>query len=415
MRLFLAVFLCISTTAAAQDTLSVTLPQADSLFIRQNLLALAGRFQIETAQAQIVQARLFDNPIASLEFNGYNPGSSQFFDVGPGGQKALALQQTILLAGKRSKRVAVATEQSRLTELQFADLLRTLRFDLHSRFYSIYFTSNTLAVYRQQRVRLTETIAAFARQYEKNNVALRELVRLKALLLQLNNDQLELQNRLTEQQRDLRILLQTSATIRPVIRPADTTRFARPLPALNDAVALAVANRPDLKGAEAAVRQADANAAFQKALATPDLRVGGLFDQNASYTPNYVGLTLSMDLPILNRNQGNIRSARAQGAYLRMAQKQVLTVVENEIRASLEQIQQTEIAYRSIDQSFPAQFDQLNQSILRNFERGNVSLIEFVDLFEAYLQNVQQLNRLSADRITAYEQLTYTIGTDLFR
>ena len=415
MRLYFAVFLCICTSAAAQDTLSVTLPQADSLFIRQNLLALAGRFQVEAAQAQIVQARLFDNPIASLEFNGYNPGSNQFFDVGPGGQKALALQQTILLAGKRSKRVAVATAQTRLTELQFADLLRTLRFDLHSRFYSIYFTTNTLTVYRQQRTRLTETIAAFARQYEKNNVALRELVRLKALLLQLNNDQLELQNRLTEQQRDLRILLQTSATIRPVIRPADTTRFARLLPTLNDAVALAIANRPDLKGAEMAVRQADANAALQKALATPDLRVGGLFDQNASYTPNYLGFTISIDVPILNRNQGNIQSARAQGAYLRLAQKQVLTVVENEIRASLEEIEQTEVAYRSIDQSFPAQFDQLNQSILRNFERGNVSLIEFVDLFETYLQNVQQLNRLSADRITAYEQLTYTIGTDLFR
>ncbi|MBO0938046.1 TolC family protein [Fibrella sp. HMF5335] len=415
MRLCFAVFLCICTTAAAQDTLSVTLPQADSLFIRRNLLALAGRFQIEAAQAQIVQARLFDNPTAYLELNAFNPAAGQVLDVGGTGQKALAIQQTILLAGKRSKRVAVATQQSRLTELQFADLLRTLRFDLHSRFYSIYFTSNTLAVYRQQRTRLTETIAAFARQYEKNNVALRELVRLKALLLQLNNDQLELQNRLTEQQRDLRILLQTSATIQPIIRPADTTRFARSLPTLTDAVSLALENRPDLKGAEVAVRQADANAAFQKALATPDLRVGGMFDQNASYTPNYLGITLSMDLPILNRNQGNIQSARAQGSYLRLAQRQVLTVVENEIRAALEEIQQTEVAYRSIDQSFPAQFDQLNQSILRNFERGNVSLIEFVDLFETYLQNVQQLNRLSADRITAYEQLTFTIGTDLFR
>ena len=180
MRLLFAVFLCICTSVAAQDTLSVTLPQADSLFIRQNLLALAGRFQIEAAQAQIAQAKLFDNPTAYLELNAFNQSAGQLFDVGTGGQKALAIQQTILLAGKRSKRVAVATEQSRLTELQFADLLRTLRFDLHSRFYSIYFTNNTLAVYRQQRIRLTETIAAFARQYEKNNVALRELVRLKA-------------------------------------------------------------------------------------------------------------------------------------------------------------------------------------------------------------------------------------------
>ncbi|WP_460977436.1 TolC family protein [Spirosoma knui] len=405
----------LSTTVQAQDTLSLSLRQADSLFVQRNLLALAGRYQIEAAQAQVIQARLFDNPTANLELNAYNPALRRPLDVGKGGQKAFSIQQTVLLAGKRSKRVAVATEQVRLTELQFADLLRTLRFDLHSRFYELYFAQNTLTVFANQRARLTETVQAFERQYSRNNVSLRDLIRLKALLVQLTNDQLNLQNQLTEQQRDLRTLLQTTAAIRPEAAPTDLARYRTNLPSAGSAVDLALENRPDLRGAEVAIRQAEANVSLQKALATPDLRVGGLYDQNASYTPNYTAVTLSMDLPLLNKNQGNIRSARAQADYQRLVQRNVRTVVENEVQAALQQIQQTEAAYQSVDPGFAAQYDELNRGILRNFERGNISLIEFVDLFETYLANVQQLNRLAADRINAYEQLNYTVGTDLFK
>ncbi|MEZ0538445.1 TolC family protein [Fibrella arboris] len=415
IALLLGASITVATTAAAQDTLSVTLFQADSLFLKQNLQALAGRFQIDAAQAQIVQAQLYENPFVSFEFNAFNPTLGQAFDVGRNGQKAITIQQTILLAGKRNKRVAVATQQARLTELQFADLLRTLRFDVHSRFFSVFFTTNTLQVYAQRRVRLTETIAAFERQYAKSNVALKELVRLKALLLQLTNDQLELQNQLIDQQRDLRILLQTAQTIRPVLAPRDTARYNQPLPTLQRAVTVAFDNRPDLQGSAVAIQQADANVNLQRALAKPDLRVGALYDQNASYVTNYLGLTVGMDLPVFNRNQGNIRSAIAQGQFLRLGQRTQQTIVENEVRASLEQIQQTNAAFQSIDARFPAQFDELSQNVLRNFEKGNIALIEFVDLFETYLENVRQLNRLRADRITAYEQLSFVLGTDLFK
>jgi cobalt-zinc-cadmium efflux system outer membrane protein len=405
----------LGTSVQAQDTLSVSLRQADSVFLQRNLLALAGRYQIEATQAQVIQARLLDNPTINVELNAYNPALHRPLDVGGQGQKAFSIQQTILLAGKRNKRVAVATEQARLTELQFTDLLRTLRFELRSRFYDVYFTQNTLREYINQRVRLTETIRAFERQYNRNNVALRELVRLKALLLQLNNDQLDLQNQLTEHQRDLRTLLQTTSVIRPLTSEADLNRYKTALPPLDQAVNAAFDNRPDLRGAETLVRQADANIALQKALATPDIRVGGLYDQNASYTPNYTAVTVSMDLPVLNKNQGNIRSARAQADYQRLVQRNSRVAVENEVQAALQRIRQTEAAYQAIDPSFSAQFDDLNLGVLRNFERGNLSLIEFVDLFETYLENVQQLNRLNADRINAYEQLNFTVGIDLFK
>ncbi len=416
--IYLFLILLAGHVASAQDTLTLTLPQADSLFLQRNLLALAGRFQIEASQAYIQQARLWDNPNLSGEFNLYNSPDRKFFDIGGNGQKAFALQQTIVLAGKRSKRVALAIENVRLTEFQFADLLRSLKFTLRSRFYTLFFLQNTLAMYRQQEDRLVEIIAAFDRQFNKNNVSLRELVRLKALRFQINNDQLELELQLTEAQRDLRNLLQTPAVLKPLVPPLQAGQLVRQSsqpPTVDEAIALALDNRPDVRGAESIVKQSDLNYSLQKSLAVPDMRLGGLFDQNGSYIPRYTALTVAIDLPLLNKNQGNIRAARALSEYNRVLQRNKRLEVENEVRAALQKIQKVNEAFQGIDPQFVDQFFELNQSIFRQFEKRNVSLVEFVDFFQSYLDNTRQLNRIRAERINAFQELNYSVGVDLMK
>ncbi|MBC8155766.1 MAG: TolC family protein [Bacteroidetes bacterium] len=404
-----------STLIRAQDTLSLTMRQADSLFMQRNLLALAGHYQIEAAQALVIQARLLDNPIINAELNAYNPAVGRPLDIGSRGQKAFSIQQTILLAGKRNKRIAVATEQARLTELQFTDLLRILRFELRSHFNETYFTQKTLREYALQLGRLTETVQSVERHNSGNNLVERESVLLKTLLLQLSTNQLDLQNQLIGQQRELRTLLQNKAFVSPVLTDGDLSRFDVPLPSLEQAARLALDNRPDWLGTEVAVQQADANLTLQKALATPDLRIGGFYDQNASYTTHYTALTLSIDLPLLNKNQGYIRSARAQADYQRQLSQNARTVVENEVLAALQQIQQTKAAYRLIAPGFSARFDRVNEEVLRSYEQNDLSVIELASHFETYLEHTQLHNRLKASYINAYEQLCFLVGTNLFK
>ena len=118
-------------------------------------------------------------------------------DVGRGGEKIISIQQLLYTAGKRNKRVALATEAAHLTELELLDLLRGLRFELRSRFYAIYFQQQTLARYDRQIATIQTTVTAYEREYERNNVSLRELLRLKALLFQLSNDRTEIRFQLS--------------------------------------------------------------------------------------------------------------------------------------------------------------------------------------------------------------------------
>lgn len=415
MRSGLFLFLLlIAGQVSAQDSLRLTRQQADSVFIKNNLLLLAERFRIDVSQAQILQAGLRDNPTASVEISAYNGQTRRALDVGRGGEKIISIQQLLYTAGKRNKRVALATEAAHLTELELLDLLRGLRFELRSRFYAIYFQQQTIARYNRQIATIQTTVTAYEREYDRNNVSLRELLRLKALLFQLSNDRNEIRFQLAEDQRSIRTLLSSEQPIQPIVRNEALTRYRIPSQPEDSLRQLALRNRPDLLAAQSLSKQAELNYTLQKALAKPDLRVGGTYDQNGNYIANYVGLSVGMDLPVFNRNQGAIRAARSQIAYQSQIQKQRAIQITNEVSTALQKVRDVEQMVQSVEGRFTEQFELLNQGVVTSFQKGNISLLEFVDLIETYNESVRQLNRLKADRVNAYEELNYLLGDDLF-
>ncbi|GAB3993965.1 TolC family protein [Spirosoma daeguense] len=415
------VFLVLSTRFASgqnanqQDSLRLTLKQADSLFLKNNLLLIAERFRLEASQAQELQASLYDNPTLNLEVSAYNAEARRVLDVGRQGQKIVGIEQLLYTAGKRNKRIALASEATRLTQFEVLDLLRGLRFDLRSRFYSIYFQQKTLARFDQQLTTLQSTVSAYEIQYNRNNVSLRELLRLKALLFQISNDRTTIVFQLADDQRALRTLLNVDQPVVPLVRDETLAQYRLPVQSEDTLQQMAIRNRPDLKAAASLTKQAELNYNLQRALAKPDLRVGGTYDQAGSYIQNYVGLTVSADLPVFNRNQGAIRASRSQIGYQNQLQQQKVNQVNNEVATSLQKVREVQRRVQSVEQQFTEQFDQLNRGVVTNFQKGNITLLEFVDLIEAYNDSVSQLNRLKADRVSAYEELNYLLGEDLFR
>ena len=57
--------------------------------------------------------------------------------------------------------------------------------------------------------------------------------------------------------------------------------------------------------------------------------------------------------------------------------------------------------------------ETLNQEMLNNFEKKNISLIEFLDYYDAYKENAVQLNTLLYNRINAFENLNFSVGKDI--
>src|SRR5689334_22058764 len=120
--------LIFSAAIHAQDTVSLSLQQADSLFLQKNFLLLATKYQVSVADAAIIQAKLYPNPTLSIDQGAYNPDTKKIFDLSNSGQTAVSLQQVIILTGKRNKQINLAKINSQLSSYQFYDLIRTLRY-----------------------------------------------------------------------------------------------------------------------------------------------------------------------------------------------------------------------------------------------------------------------------------------------
>jgi cobalt-zinc-cadmium efflux system outer membrane protein len=74
---------------------------------------------------------------------------------------------------------------------------------------------------------------------------------------------------------------------------------------------------------------------------------------------------------------------------------------------------ETEKLYNHFDAKFINDLDVLIDEMAKNFEKRNISLIEFLDYYDAYKDNAVQINNLKYSRINAFENLNFCVGKDI--
>ncbi|WP_324670710.1 TolC family protein [Hymenobacter sp. GOD-10R] len=399
------------------DTLRLTLAEAEQQFLNTNFQLLAQKFNITAAQAQEVQARLFANPEVSVERNAYNPYNHRLFEtVEDRKQWVASYQQLLLLGGKRRKNVEYQRIGTEIEGHNFNDLVRTLHYELRSNFVKLYYDQQTLGVYQRQREALQRTLTIYQAQLEKGNVSLKEVVRLKAALFSLESERKELVNDISEYQATLNLLLgnRPPRTLQPSLPTAAASNLRLESFPLAQALEIARESRPDLRAAEAINRQEQQNLRVQKALAVPDLTVGGLYDFNGSVGKNYTGLTVGVPLPLFNRNQGNIKLAEAQIKASEQALNQQATQVETEVAEAYAKAAEAERLASSFPNAYFTDFNKLFDGVLISYQRKAISTLEFLDFLESYKDNMVQLNDARAEQLNAFENLNQNLGRRVF-
>src|ERR1700757_4863853 len=138
IAVFFFAFLTTATVTAQEeaDTTNLSLHDAEKMFLDSNLLLLAQKYNVSAQKALIYQAKLIPNPNFSISHGLYSGTLNQFFPTGNNDETAAQLSQLILLGRKRNKQIKIAEANAKLTEYQFFDLLRTLKFTLRNDFFN---------------------------------------------------------------------------------------------------------------------------------------------------------------------------------------------------------------------------------------------------------------------------------------
>jgi cobalt-zinc-cadmium efflux system outer membrane protein len=270
-------------------------------------------------------------------------------------------------------------------------------------------------VYDNEIAALQQIADAFAEQSGKGYVAEKEVVRIKAQFYSLQSEYNSLKAQLNDLQSEIRLLLQVkNVIIRPEVNTASFAGFNPaqfPLSALIDA---AGDMRPDWKISKLNTNISQLNYRLQKALAVPDLTFQVAYDQQGSYINNLFSIGVGIDLPIFNRNKGNIKSAKAMINYSETIQDAARAEMEEQIYNALYKALESDKLWKSLDASFENDFQRLQSKVLKNYRSRNISLLDFLDFYDSYKQNILQINDLNYQRISAFEDLNFYTGTDFF-
>lgn len=412
MNKIAGLFVVISTAMMAQQRMS--LADCEESFQRNNLQLLAEQYNMNMADADILQARIWDLPQLSGQMNAYNPQDHKIFDAGHA--KGAQVTQLIYMGGKKKNEIAFAKSNKELARLQFSQLLADLKTQLHTAYYNLYYEKLKLENTNRQLGYMNDLLSAYRVQSAKGNVSLKDEVRLQSIVIQLSNDKTGINKNIFDYEQDLKVLTGIAEDIEPQLSESEAKDLlaAQPFGDETELQKKALENNADYRYNLKLIDNSILYAQWQKSLNVPDLNLGAGWDQNGGTFKNEVNLLVGIPLPLWKSNRGNVDKAS-------------FAVQQNRKNADFQKLSletRIQAAYRT----WKTRFDQLSlirtqdlnnmelvyNGMLNNFRKGNISLIEFADFMDSYRETALQIYDMKNGLIQSAEQLNQLVQTKIF-
>ena len=165
---------------------SLTVSDAVAIFLRQNFQLIAARYDIDSAEAERLTARLRPNPAISVGFSGLplNLSGNLLTEQ----QYSYAISQTFELGGKRAKRIDVANTNSDLARMQFETAVWQLTNDLKKKFYTVILNRSLLNLAQENEKTFAEVIEHTKELVQAGEVSGLDLTRLEVEKLKFDTD-----------------------------------------------------------------------------------------------------------------------------------------------------------------------------------------------------------------------------------
>lgn len=412
--LFLLFLLLAGKVCTQQVAGTLTLKEAEQRFLERNLSLIAERYNIDMAQAQVLQAKLFENPVISLEQNVYNRLNGKYFDFGKEGEAVVEIEQVIHLAGQRNKQVRLEKINKEIAEYQFEEVMRTLRQELNEKFVEVYFLSKSIAIYEKEVNSLQVLLDGMKIQQEKGNISLMEISRLESMLFSLKKEKNEQENDLLTTRGELNLLLNLPGDTQVQLSLDEEVLQQLDLSRLSFADLKAIINeRPDQKIARSTVNASRANLKLQKSMAFPEFSVKGNYDRVGNFINDYFAIGVSLSVPIFNRNQGNIKAARFSIQQAGVQQEYAANRADMELFTAYTSLEKATQLYQSTNMDLERNFEKLITGVNENFTRKNISLLEFIDYYDSYKETCIQLYEIKKNVFLAMENLNTVVGQNI--
>jgi len=401
--------LVLSSTALAQGETRITLDQAIDLALAHSHMLKAARTLILQNRAQETTAGLRPNPQLAWDalFFPLNPSdftldnflNTQQFDMG--------VSYLFERGGKRKHRLEAAKDATSVTSYQVSDTERGLIFNVAQQFINAQLASSILDFARKDLEGFQQTVDISQQRYRAGDMSEADLLKIKVQLLQFQTDVSTARVAKVQAMASLRQFLGYDAV--PATFEIAEDMSYQPLSLnLDDLRSDALKTRPDLLGAQAAIKAAQSQVALAKANGKVDLTASLSYSHLADQ--NSLSTSFNIPLPIFDRNQGEI--ARTRYVYTQ-AQEQAdaaSDLVLTDVRNNYEAVQTNQQILQLYLSGYLKQAQDSRDISEYAYKHGGASLLDYLDAERSY-RAIQLAYRQSlANFLLAVEQLKQSVG-----
>jgi len=396
---------------------NVTLDNLEAAFLQKNYALIANKFNVDRIDAEIIQEKLWQNPTLSISevnlWKTYNVEEQPYLfgKYGKNQQISVELEQLIETAGKRKKRVAIKELEKNSALFEYEELLRELKKELRQTYFSLARIQSEKKELQNSVDLFEQMMTQYQRQADLKNVPKADFYRLQTELIGLQKDQIELENQEIEYINKLRLLTQNSDLN---VNEIDFSRFnshSKSIPF--NAKQLAKEQNIALKKQENEINLAEKQLILEKAQRTPDLAFQVIYDRAGGIMRDFVGVGVSIDLPIFNTNKGNIKASEIvlnQQQITKNALHSELDISIDRLQNQISQLDKALIQWKKLNNQ-----DQLTMidNYKKHLQNKQITLLEFIDFTQAYRESQKAYLDLLENYQNTFEELNYIVGQDL--
>ncbi|MEP6848414.1 MAG: TolC family protein [Acidobacteriota bacterium] len=288
---------------------SITISDAVTIFLQQNLQLVAAKYDVATADAEKLTAKLRPNPQASVTFADVpldfrrNFVKPHTFDY--------SISQTLEMGGKRQKRIDAANATSEVAKAQFQTAVWQMTNDLKKKFYAVLLAESLLNLANENQKTFAEIVAHTTEVFQSGEISGLDLQRLEVEKFKFDTDLANSERDYELALRDLRVALGGDYRVMNVDVAGSMDYYKTYDFSPSDLRDKALAARPDLKASQLNEKAADAAIRLQEAQKVPDITVGAGVEQVPAEGNTY-NVGVSIPIPLTDRNQGERAKALIQ-------------------------------------------------------------------------------------------------------
>jgi len=391
---------------------ALTLQQIETVALENNPEILATRSRVATVEARVAGAAGINDP--SVMYRGWGVPMLQPWNLNQA-QHMFMFSQEIPGPGKRGLRYLVAAEGADAAQLEIDAKKREIAARVRYAFYQLLRTYEEVRLHEQQVALAQQGIAAARIKYTVGRVPQQDVLKAQIALTRLADHLITLRRDADMARAALNTLMGREPSM--ALEVTGEHVLIDRLPSFEGLQQIALQNRPELLGLQAAIKQAETKTRLAEKAFTPDFSVaaGYMVMPPGSHSRNaYMG-EVSMTLPWLNRgkHEAEIREAQSEVAALRAGYRNQISQISREIREALIKAEAAVQLVELYRDTLRPQAESTLRATSAAYQTDQTDFLNLLDSERIYLNaKLAHIEKLT-DGLKSHADLVRATGLDL--